>query len=120
MSPLTDPARTSIQEAPCLAVRTSLAFRAFGGGGGAGAVSVVSLTVVVFGVVPRIGSAAGPPSPPRPASPTTTSTVTATITASATTTKFDSIRRLVGLVEAEDCGASGSSAVVKRELYSSR
>src|ERR671918_764839 len=106
MSPLTDPARTSIQEGPCLAVRTSLAFRAFGGAGGGCAASVVSLTVVVSGVVPRIGSAAGPPLPPRPAS--------------ATTTKFDSIRRLVGLGEAEECGASGSSAVVKRELYSSR
>src|ERR671910_3370652 len=109
MSPLTDPARTSIQEGPCLAVRTSLAFRAFGGAGGACAASVVSLTVVVSGVVPKIGSAAGPPSPPRPASPTTTSTVTATIPASATTTKFDSIRRLVGLVVAAGGGACGPS-----------
>jgi hypothetical protein len=82
----------------------------------AGAVEV-SCVVVWSGDVSTSGVCSGEPEP-MPASPTTTSTVTATMPARATMTRFDSTgfaRRRRGV----DGAAVISSAVVKRELYSS-
>ena len=79
----------------------------------------VRCSVVVWPVVAGTigGSFCG--SAPASLRPTTTRTVTATIPARATTTKFDSTGRLRRF-GAVDWATGVSSAVVKRELYSSR
>ena len=77
---------------------------------------------VVGSVVAPGGGVSSPESEPRPERPTTTSTVMATMAASATTTRFDSIRRRWrrrGWVDV-DWAKGISSEAAKRELYSSR
>ena len=88
-------------------------------GAGPGVVPVAVDSVVVCPVV--VGTIGGSFDGSEPASlrPTTTSTVTATMPASATTTKFDSTGR-PRRRGAVDWATGASSAVVKRELYSSR
>src|ERR671918_2929084 len=96
--PRTEPARTCTQQSPVRADRTSLASRAFeaaaggDGGAGGGVVSDVVAGLSPIGCVPiRAPGEDVSSEPTRHA--TTTRIVTATIPASATMMKFDSIRR---------------------------
>ena len=84
----------------------------------AGSDAVVVFAVdseVVLPTAPTVGSDDVPSPKPKA---TTTSTVMATIAARATTTKFDSDTRWRGRDGGVE-GVIGSSALAKRELYSS-